>query len=67
MDDTCVFGDEVFVAKTTNKGDCLSMIHGSIPLTHSWKFNSFSLAKSDKYESESFVGGNYKWYIYKCF
>ncbi|KAH1078880.1 hypothetical protein GYH30_053752 [Glycine max] len=32
-----------------------------------WKFNSFSLAKSDKYESESFVGGNYKWYIYKCF
>ncbi|XP_029127063.1 ubiquitin carboxyl-terminal hydrolase 13 isoform X2 [Cajanus cajan] len=34
MDDTCVFGVEVFVVKTMDK---------------------------DEYESESFVGGNYKW------
>ncbi|KAG5055857.1 hypothetical protein JHK85_008367 [Glycine max] len=61
MDDTCVFGAEVFVVKTTTKGDCLSMIHGPIPLSHSWKFDNFSLAKLDKYESESFVGGNYRW------
>ncbi|KAK7396866.1 hypothetical protein VNO78_18028 [Psophocarpus tetragonolobus] len=63
MDDTCVFGVEVFVVKTINKGDCLSMIHAPIPLSYTWKFNNFSLAKLDEYESESFVGGNYKWQL----
>ncbi|TKY61802.1 Ubiquitin carboxyl-terminal hydrolase 12 [Spatholobus suberectus] len=61
MDDTCVFGAEVFVVKTTNKGDCLSMFHGPITCSHSWKFDRFSYTFLDKYESESFVGGNYKW------
>ncbi|RDX69030.1 Ubiquitin carboxyl-terminal hydrolase 12, partial [Mucuna pruriens] len=53
MDDTCVFGAEVFVVKTKNKGDCLTMIHGPINCSHSWKFNNFSYEKLDKYESES--------------
>ncbi|KAK7284674.1 hypothetical protein RJT34_19424 [Clitoria ternatea] len=61
IDDTCVFGVDVFVIKTMNKGDCLSMIHGPVTLYHSWKFNNFSSATLDKYESESFLGGNYKW------
>ncbi|KAK7337422.1 hypothetical protein VNO77_17996 [Canavalia gladiata] len=61
INDTCVFGAEVFVVKTTNKGDCLSMIHGPVPISYSWKLTNFSLAKLDKYESESFVGGDYKW------
>ncbi|XP_027349395.1 probable inactive serine/threonine-protein kinase fnkC [Abrus precatorius] len=61
MNDTCVFGAEVFVVKTTNKGDCLSMIHGPATFSYTWKFNNFSIAKLDKYESEPFAGGNYKW------
>nr|KYP71336.1 Ubiquitin carboxyl-terminal hydrolase 12 [Cajanus cajan] len=61
MDDTCVFGVEVFVVKTMDKGDCLSMFHGPITCSHSWKLNRFSFANLDEYESESFVGGNYKW------
>ncbi|XP_027942224.1 uncharacterized protein LOC114195958 isoform X2 [Vigna unguiculata] len=61
MDDTCVFGVEVFVVKSTNRGDCLSMFEGPIPCSYTWKFTNFSSAKLDKYESETFVGGNYKW------
>lgn len=63
VDDTCVFGVEVFVVKTINKGDCLS-VHEPVTIHHSWKFNNFSFATLEKYESESFVGGNYKWYVY---
>ncbi|MED6106748.1 hypothetical protein PIB30_007409 [Stylosanthes scabra] len=48
IEDTCVFGAEVFVAKTTNKGDCLSMIKEPATLSHSWKFNNYSLANLDK-------------------
>nr|XP_004494356.1 uncharacterized protein LOC101507267 isoform X1 [Cicer arietinum] len=58
--DTCVFGVEVFVVETKNKGDCLSIIHGP-KISHSWKFSKFSFANLDRYESESFVGGDYKW------
>ncbi|XP_061369403.1 uncharacterized protein LOC133312241 [Gastrolobium bilobum] len=61
IDDTCVFGVEVFVVKTINKGDCLSMIQGPVTYSYIWKFNNFSTASSDMYESESFVRGNYKW------
>ena len=62
IDDTCVFGAEVFIVKTTNNGNCLSMIHEPATLSYSWKFNRFSSANLDKYESQPFVGGNYKWY-----
>ncbi|XP_061369401.1 ubiquitin C-terminal hydrolase 12-like [Gastrolobium bilobum] len=61
IDDTCVFGVEVFVVKTMNKGDCLSMIHGSVTHSYSWKFNNFSIVNLEEYESVSFVGGDYKW------
>ncbi|CAI8615078.1 unnamed protein product [Vicia faba] len=62
-DDNCVFGAEVFVVKTINKGDCLSMIQESTTVSHSWKFSKFSLANLDVYKSESFVGGDYKWQL----
>ncbi|XP_061369396.1 ubiquitin C-terminal hydrolase 12-like [Gastrolobium bilobum] len=51
--DTYAFGVEVFVGKTMNKGDCLSMIHGPVTHYHSWKFDNFSIARSDMYESIS--------------
>ncbi|KAL1351013.1 hypothetical protein HN51_014973 [Arachis hypogaea] len=63
IEDTCVFGAEVFVVKTTNKGDCLSMIKEPATLSHSWKFNNYSLANLDKYESPPFLAGDYKWKI----
>lgn len=65
MDDTCVFGVEVFIVKSTNRGDCLSMFQGPVGCSYTWKFSNFSKSTLDKYESATFVGGNYKWYYIK--
>ncbi|KAK7259392.1 hypothetical protein RIF29_24999 [Crotalaria pallida] len=61
FDDTCVFGAEVFVFNTTIKGDCLSMIQKPVSVFHSWKFDKYSSASLNKYKSQPFVAGNYKW------
>ncbi|XP_017416298.1 uncharacterized protein LOC108327094 isoform X2 [Vigna angularis] len=61
MDDTCVFGVEVFIVKSTNRGDCLSMFRVPVRCSYTWKFSDFSKSTLDKYESATFVGGNYKW------
>ena len=62
IDDTCVFGAEVFIVKTTNKEDCLSAIHEPATLLYNWKFDNFSSVDQDElHTSEPFVAGNYKW------
>ena len=60
---TCTFGAEVFVVKNTFEGECLSMIEEPITCTHTWKVDSFSTKTLVRYESEVFVGGDYKWYV----
>lgn len=61
-DDTCVFGAEVFIVKPTSKGEYLSLIDEPSTLSYTWKFENFSNASSETYDSEIFVAGNYKWY-----
>ncbi|KAH7565354.1 hypothetical protein JRO89_XS09G0193300 [Xanthoceras sorbifolium] len=61
FDDTCIFGVEVFVVKSTSKRRSLSMIHYPATYYHTWKVNNFSSLINEKYESESF--GCYKWKI----
>ncbi|XP_024027939.1 uncharacterized protein LOC21402699 [Morus notabilis] len=60
---TCTFGAEVFVVKNTFKGECLSAIDEPITCTHTWKIDSFSSMTLERYESNLFVGGDYKWRI----
>ncbi|KAK4838396.1 hypothetical protein QYF36_013434 [Acer negundo] len=61
LDDTCVFGVEVFVVKNTLKEGCLSMMHEPATCYHTWKVTNFSTLANEKYDSESF--GCNKWYI----
>ncbi|KAK3220054.1 hypothetical protein Dsin_014024 [Dipteronia sinensis] len=61
IDDTCVFGMEVFVVKNSFKEECLSMMREPIKYYHTWKVTDFSSLVDDKYVSKSF--GCYKWYI----
>ncbi|KAK0597061.1 hypothetical protein LWI29_021395 [Acer saccharum] len=61
LDDTCVFGVEVFVVKNTFKEGCLSMMHEPATCYHTWKVTNFSTLVNEKYDSESF--GCNKWYI----
>ena len=64
LDDTCVFGAEVFVTKEMNsgKGECLSMIKDAISSKNVWKMENFSKLNSEYYESQEFFAGDQKWY-----
>lgn len=61
IDDTCIFGAEVFVVKCVSKGECLSMIKEPAACYYLWKITEFSKLINETYESEPF--GDYNWYI----
>uniref|UniRef100_A0A5B6YTY4 MATH domain-containing protein n=1 Tax=Davidia involucrata TaxID=16924 RepID=A0A5B6YTY4_DAVIN len=65
VDDTCVFGAEVFVCKerSTHKGECLSMVKDAIPYKHTWKIENFSKLDAECYDSNTFNAGDHKWKI----
>ncbi|ONI27845.1 hypothetical protein PRUPE_1G107700 [Prunus persica] len=64
IDDTCVFGAEVFVSEKSRivREDCLSMIKNPVMYQHAWKIEKFSELKSGYY-SVAFKAGDYKWKI----
>ncbi|KAH7565366.1 hypothetical protein JRO89_XS09G0196400 [Xanthoceras sorbifolium] len=64
IDDTCVFGAEVFVVKSTFKERCLSMINDPSTYFYTWKVTKFSTLVEEKFVSESF--GHYKWNVLLC-
>ncbi|KAK9934083.1 hypothetical protein M0R45_021240 [Rubus argutus] len=63
VDDTCVFGAEVFVCKErrTGKGECLARIEKARMSKHVWKIHNFSSFRA--LESKVFHAGGYKWFI----
>ncbi|KAK4273191.1 hypothetical protein QN277_021639 [Acacia crassicarpa] len=61
IEDACVFGAEIFVIKPPSKREHLSMIHEPPLLSYRWKFDNFSKVNLEKYESELFPAGNYRW------
>ncbi|CAL8991023.1 unnamed protein product [Prunus brigantina] len=65
IDDTCVFGAEVFVCKErrAGKAECLSRIKKAFMNKHCWKIQSFSKLKSQCLLSELFTAGGQKWNI----
>ncbi|XP_030475394.1 BTB/POZ and MATH domain-containing protein 3-like isoform X1 [Syzygium oleosum] len=65
MDDTCMFGTEVFVTreKSTGKGENVLMVKDAIGQKHGWKVDNFSKLDKEFSESKVFVAGNQKWKI----
>ncbi|XP_015899301.3 TNF receptor-associated factor homolog 1b [Ziziphus jujuba] len=63
VDDSCVFGAEVFVCKerSTGKGQCLSMIKDAIMNKHVWKVENFSKLVVENIDSKTFNAGDHKW------
>ncbi|PIA60379.1 hypothetical protein AQUCO_00300105v1 [Aquilegia coerulea] len=60
VDDTCIFGAEVFVAKSTGEGECFSMIEDATSYKHTWKIESFSLIKDKEvHKSELISAGDW--------
>jgi speckle-type POZ protein len=64
MDDTCVFGAEVFVSKEKSKGrgERLSMVKDSVMYKHVWKIDNFSKMVTECLDSKTFSSGDQKWY-----
>ncbi|KAL5772119.1 hypothetical protein ACOSP7_011719 [Xanthoceras sorbifolium] len=65
LDDTCVFGAEIFVIKNSFKSERLSMMNEPSTDFHTWKITKFSSNMTDdNYYSGYF--GDYGWYIWLC-
>ncbi|PON90911.1 E3 ubiquitin-protein ligase SIN-like [Trema orientale] len=62
VNDTCSFGVEVFVVKTTSKAECLSLINKPATYKAAWSFPNISKVTL-RCETEFFVGGDYKWRV----
>ncbi|KAH6808537.1 TRAF-like family protein [Perilla frutescens var. frutescens] len=62
VDDTCVFGAEVYVCQETvaGKGECLSMIKDAIAYKHTWRFD-FSSLTEECIDSKPFNAAEHKW------
>lgn len=62
IDDTSLFGVEVFVTEGTSVGECFSVTQNyKISGTHEWVIDQFSNLGKERY-SDEFVVGGYKWY-----
>ncbi|KAJ4715213.1 Ubiquitin carboxyl-terminal hydrolase 12 [Melia azedarach] len=63
VEDTCVFGVEVFVKeRNPMKGECLSMIQNKSSSKYVWQIRNFSKLETEQ-ESEVFTAGDHKWKI----
>ncbi|XP_048139017.1 uncharacterized protein LOC115756273 isoform X2 [Rhodamnia argentea] len=63
VDDTCVFGVEVFVAKSLGLGECLTLKASPNSVCHKWKISTFSTSGNGRC-SEVFTAGNHNWRLH---
>lgn len=63
IDDTCVFGAEIFLIKSTGKGERLSLIKNATVCRHTLKIQRFSRLAEETYFSKVFIAEDYQWYI----
>ncbi|XP_043705194.1 protein RESTRICTED TEV MOVEMENT 3-like [Telopea speciosissima] len=65
VDDTCVFGAEVFVQRESvaGKGESLLITSGTVSCNHTWKIDKFSELDKEFNYSEVFTAAGYKWRV----
>ncbi|KAI3469195.1 hypothetical protein Pfo_025858 [Paulownia fortunei] len=65
VNDTCVFGAEVYVCleKLKGKGECLSMIKDAISYKNTWRIENFSSLTEECVDSKPFSAADRKWKI----
>lgn len=61
LNDTCVFGAEVFVIKNQRVMENVSVLALYDPCTRKWEISDFS-KQDNVWNSEEFSAGGYKWY-----
>ncbi|KAH6786541.1 hypothetical protein C2S52_006093 [Perilla frutescens var. hirtella] len=65
VDDTCVFGAEVFVTKSQRLIDCLSLVREREPYRREWQISGLSKFE-DAWISDDFFIGDHRWRIELC-
>ncbi|CAK9159110.1 unnamed protein product [Ilex paraguariensis] len=60
IDDSCMFGAEVYVIKSTGRGECLSFEETSVDC-YNWEIQKFSEIEDEQLFSETFTIGKQKW------
>ncbi|KAB1200358.1 Ubiquitin carboxyl-terminal hydrolase 12 [Morella rubra] len=60
VDDSCVFGAEVFVIKCTGEGECLSSLSSPITSSSTWEIEKFSTL-SEEYLMKELRVGDRQW------
>ncbi|CAK9152279.1 unnamed protein product [Ilex paraguariensis] len=63
IDDSCVFGAEVYVIKSTGRGECLSLKEETYFNSYAWEIKKISERKEKRLFSEPFTIGKHKWKI----
>ncbi|KAI6672624.1 hypothetical protein NL676_000530, partial [Syzygium grande] len=63
VDDTCVFGVEVFVIKSSGVGECVTTPKVSTSYTHEWKIPRLSSLRDESLRSDEFNVGGHKWRV----
>ncbi|KAL3834047.1 hypothetical protein ACJIZ3_008783 [Penstemon smallii] len=63
VNDTCVFGAEVYVCqeKHIGKGESLAMIKDAISYKHTWRIENFSSLTEECVDSKTFNSADHKW------
>lgn len=55
VDDSCIFGIEVFVVKSSGNGECITMIKTPGYSIFTWKICGFSAIDNDLLQSEEYM------------
>ncbi|CAI9779703.1 unnamed protein product [Fraxinus pennsylvanica] len=65
VNDTCVFGADVYVTqeKLTGKGEILSLVKDPISYKHTWKIDNFSTLTDEYLDSKPFNAADQTWKI----
>ena len=67
VNDSCIFGAEVFVIEHKANWECLSMINQPAHNTISFKLKNFSKSDKKSYESPLQSIAGFKWYVVYSF
>lgn len=62
VDDTCLFGVEVFVIKGTCRGESLLMVNQPQPNYFTWRIDKYTTLKDPVYFSDQFTVEGRRWY-----
>ncbi|XP_062165031.1 uncharacterized protein LOC133871622 [Alnus glutinosa] len=64
VDDTCIFGVEVFVIKGTCRGEILSMVNQPQPNYFTWRIDNYTTLKDEVYFSDQFTVEGRGWNLF---